>query len=79
MLNMGCTLFQMTPEETLAGVTRTAAKALGIEAEVGTLQVGKQADFVLWDIDYPAELAYRFGANPCYQVVKHGQTVYPAQ
>ncbi len=78
MLNMGCTLFQMTPEETLAAVTRVAAKALGIEAEVGTLEVGKQADFVLWDIEHPAELAYRFGANPCYQVVKQGRTVYTA-
>lgn len=68
----------MTPEETLAGVTRVAAKALGIEDEVGTLEVGKQADFVLWDIEHPAELAYRFGANPCYQVVKRGLTVHTA-
>jgi len=78
MLNMGCTLFQMTPEETLAGVTRAAAKALGMDDEIGTLEVGKRADFVLWDIDHPAELSYRFGTNPCRQVVKRGQTVYTA-
>ena len=76
MLSMGCTLFQMTPEEALAGVTRHAAKALGIESQVGTLAAGKQADFVLWDIEHPAELAYRIGANPCYRVVKKGRVVY---
>ena len=78
MLNMACTLFQMTPEEALAGVTRVAAKALGVEHKVGTLEMGKQADFVLWDIQHPAELAYRFGANPCYQVVKQGRSVHTA-
>ena len=66
----------MTPEESLAGVTRVAAKALGIADEVGTLEVGKQADFVLWDIEHPAELAYRFGTNPCHQVVKQGRVVH---
>lgn len=75
MLNMACTLFQMTPEEALAGVTRHAASALGKSNQVGTLEAGKQADFVLWDIDHPAELAYRIGFNPCNGVVKAGRVV----
>jgi len=75
MLNMACTLFQMTPEESLAGVTRHAATALGRGDRVGTLEAGKQADFVLWNIDHPAELAYRIGFNPCHLVVKRGQIV----
>ena len=73
MLNMACTLFQMTPEEALAGVTRHAARALGRAGRVGALQAGMQADFVLWDIDHPAELSYRIGFNPCHQVIKTGQ------
>jgi imidazolonepropionase len=75
MLNMACTLFRMTPEEALAGVTRNAALALGMRSSIGTLEVGKRADFVLWDIDHPAELAYRIGFNPCYAVVRGGQPV----
>jgi imidazolonepropionase len=73
MLNMACTLFQMTPEEALMGATRHAAAGLGIAGRVGTLEAGKHADFVLWDIDNPAELAYRIGFNPCYQVVRSGR------
>jgi imidazolonepropionase len=64
MLNMGCTLFRMTPAEALAGVTRNAALALGLR-DRGQLRAGMRADFVLWDIGHPAELAYAFGANPC--------------
>lgn len=75
MLNMGCALFQLTPEEALAGVTRNAAKALGQENRLGTLEVGKNADFVLWDIEQPAELAYRFGFNPCHRVIKDGTPI----
>ena len=75
MLNMACTLFRMTPEEALAGVTRHAARALGLQDSHGTLETGKAADFVLWDFDHPAELAYRIGANPCHQVVKDGKPV----
>jgi imidazolonepropionase len=56
-------MFGLTTEEALAGVTRNAAKALGREREVGTLEVGKAADFALWDIDTPAELAYWLGRN----------------
>ena len=73
MMNMGCTLFRMTPEEALAGVTRNAAQALGRAATHGTLTAGKAADFVLWDIESPADLAYRIGANPCQQVVRAGR------
>ena len=72
MLNMGCTLFRLTPEEALAGVTRNAAQALGRTGTHGTLSEGKAADFVLWDIERPADLAYRIGANPCYGVVQAG-------
>lgn len=72
MLNMACTLFGLTPEEALAGVTRNAAHALGLAQRIGTLEPGKQADFVLWDIADPSELAYFMGYNPCRQVVFKG-------
>ena len=73
MLNMACTLFGMTPEEALAGATRNAAAALGRSEHIGTLEAGKQADFVIWNIGHPAELAYRIGFNPCHRVVKRGR------
>ena len=75
MLNMACTLFRLTPGEALAGVTRHAARALGMAETHGTLEAGKVADFVLWDIERPAELAYRIGANPCVHVVQAGKIV----
>ncbi len=75
MLNMACTRFGLTPEEALAGVTRHAAQALGLADIVGTLAVGKRADLVVWDIDHPIELSYAIGANPCYRVVRGGETV----
>jgi imidazolonepropionase len=73
-LNMACTLFRLTPLEALAGATREAARALGLQHEAGTLQAGKIADFVLWDVERPAELAYGIGVNPCHAVVKGGVT-----
>ncbi len=73
MLNMACTLFRMTPEETLVGVTRNGAKALGIEDKTGTLEIGKNADMVLWDATDPAELSYRIGGNPCKRVMILGR------
>jgi imidazolonepropionase len=75
MLNMACTLFRMTPEETLAGITRNGARALGLEERIGTLEAGKDADFVLWDITEPAELAYRVGFNPLQRVVRQGKVL----
>ena len=59
---MACTLFRLTPEETLAGVTRNAARALGLQAETGTLEVGKAADYVVWPVDHPCELSYWIGS-----------------
>jgi imidazolonepropionase len=72
-LNMACTLFRLTPEEALTGATRHAARALGLQKEVGTLEVGKRADFALYQIAMPAELCYNLGANPCVEVVHAGQ------
>ncbi|MGE0723239.1 MAG: imidazolonepropionase [Alphaproteobacteria bacterium] len=78
MLNMACTLFRMTPEEALAGATRNAALALGLQADRGTLEVGKAADLVVWSIDSPGELAYRIGYNPCHHVVRAGAVIHTA-
>ena len=72
MLNMACTLFRMTPQEALAGVTRNAAQALGL-SDRGVLATGKRADFVLWNVQEPAQLSYAFGANPCLQTVFKGE------
>ena len=72
MLSMACTLFRLTPEEALAGVTRHAARALGIGESHGTLAVGMAADLAVWDIERPAELAYRVGFNPLALAVKAG-------
>ena len=68
-MNMACTLFRMTPEEALAGVTRVAAHALGFGSEVGTIEVGKKAEFAVWNVDQPAELAYRMGYNPLSKIL----------
>jgi imidazolonepropionase len=74
ILNMACTLFRLTPEEALAGMTRHAARALGLQASHGTLEPGKNADLALWEIGSPAELAYALGANPCVGRVRGGRT-----
>jgi imidazolonepropionase len=71
-MNMAATLFRMTVEECLAGVTREAARALGLAAETGTLEVGKFADLAIWDIETPAELVYRLGLNPLHRRVWKG-------
>ncbi len=73
MLNMATTLFRLTPEEALIGVTRSAAAALGLGNSHGTLEVGKTADFAIFEIDRPAELAYRIGFNPCVGRVRAGE------
>lgn len=72
-LNMACTLFRLTPEEALAGVTRNGARALGLAGSHGTLETGKAADFAVWRIARPAELAYRIGFNPLAYAVKDGR------
>jgi imidazolonepropionase len=61
-MHMACTLFALTPEETLAGVTRNAARALGLAHETGTLEVGKAADYAVWPMAHPAELSYWIGS-----------------
>ncbi len=66
-MNMGCTLFGLTPEEALAGVTREAAAALGLSGDVGTIELGKRAEFAVWDVEDPAELSYRIGFNPLHR------------
>jgi len=66
-LNMATTIFRLTVEEALNGVTREAAKALGLQAETGTLEAGKSADISVWNVSEPAELAYRIGFNPLHK------------
>ena len=73
MLNMACTLFGLTPDEALSGVTRHAARALGLHGQLGELAVGQQADFLVWDIGHPAELACEFGVNNLRQRVFQGE------
>ena len=72
-LNMAATLFGLTVEECLAGVTRNAARALGLAGEIGTLEAGKWADLAIWDIERPAELVYRLGFNPLHARVRRGR------
>jgi imidazolonepropionase len=76
-MNMACTLFRLTPEEALAGVTLNGGRALGMQDSHGTLEPGKQADFALWEIESPAELAYAFGVNPLKGAVRGGETFRP--
>jgi imidazolonepropionase len=71
-MNMGCTLFRMTPEEALAGVTREAARALGLK-DTGVIAAGLRADLAIWDVETPAELAYRIGFNPLKHRIFGGQ------
>jgi imidazolonepropionase len=70
-MNMACTLFQMTPQETLAGVTKNAAKALG-RKDSGTIEIGNRADLCIWDVKHPAELSYRIGFNPLHRRIFGG-------
>ncbi len=70
-MNMACTLFRMTPQEALAGVTCNAARALGL-TDRGILQQGMRADLAIWAIDHPAELSYRIGFNPLKERIVGG-------
>lgn len=72
-MNMACTLFRLTPLEALQGTTIHAAKALGLSDQIGSLEVGKCADFALWRITRPADLSYQIGINPHFLSVFSGQ------
>ena len=72
-MNMGCSLFQLSPEQVLAGVTVHAAQALGLQHSHGSLEVGKVADFVAWQVSHPAEIVYWIGGDLSKRVVRHGQ------
>ncbi|MEQ8179536.1 MAG: imidazolonepropionase [Amphiplicatus sp.] len=73
VMNMACTLFGLTPEEALAGMTRNAAAALGLSGEIGTLEAGKAADVVIWRVSRPAEIAYWVGAAAPERVFASGR------
>ena len=72
--NMAATLFRLTVAECLAGITREAARALGLLGETGTLEAGKWADLAIWDVERPAELVCRMGFNPLHRRIRHGIT-----
>jgi imidazolonepropionase len=72
-MNMAATLFRLTVEECLAGVTRNAAQALGLGSEIGTLEIGKCCDLAIWDVDDLSELVYRIGFNPLHKRVREGR------
>lgn len=73
VMNMAATLFRLTVEECLAGVTRNAARAVGLADRVGTLSAGQSCDLAIWDIQHPAELVYRIGFNPLHARVWNGR------
>ena len=78
MMNMACVLFRLTPAESLAGVTRNAAKALGMQ-DIGVIETGYLADLCLWDIEHPAELSYQLGACPLKARIIAGKILQPFQ
>jgi imidazolonepropionase len=74
-MNMACVLFGLSPEEALCGMTRNAAKVLGMAGERGVLRVGSYADLAVWNIGHPSELSYWVGGNPCEAVVQGGAVI----
>ena len=74
---MASRLFGLTPEECLAGVTREAARALGLGHDRGTLENGKRADIAVWDLEHPRELAYWLGTHPLSDLLIAGQSFSP--
>ncbi|EEZ85494.1 imidazolonepropionase [Vibrio harveyi 1DA3] len=75
MMNMACTLFRLTPQEALRGVTQNAAKALGYGESRGVIEVGYDADFSIWDIEHPADLSYQVGAKRLVGRIVNGEYV----
>ena len=73
-MNMACVLYGLSPAEALAGATREAAKALGRAETLGTLEPGKRADFLMWDVAHPAEIVCQLGVNPLVERVVRGRT-----
>jgi len=78
-MGLGSRLFRLTPEECLAGVTREAARALGLADERGTLDIGKRADIAVWDLEHPRDLSYWLGGNPLSDLLIAGRSVGPNQ
>lgn len=78
ILNMAATLFGLTPEEALLGVTINAARALGMHDTHGSLSVGKIADLAIWEVPHPRDLVYYLGGNPLNKLIKEGKVVYKA-
>jgi imidazolonepropionase len=76
VMNMGCVRFNLSAEEAVAAFTRVGAKALGMADELGTLELNKAADLVLWEVAHPAELPYRIAHNPCHTTIKAGAVSY---
>lgn len=74
-MSLACTLFGLTPEEALTGMTRSAARALGLGGVVGTVTPGATADLAVWEVAHPAELSYWMGGDLCRRVVRRGQIV----
>lgn len=77
-MNLASTQFRLTPEECLAGVTREAARALGLAGDRGTLEIGKRADIAAWDIEHPCELSYWLGLNPLSDLYIGGRCQRPS-
>ena len=73
-MNIACTQFSMTPEEALAGTTRCAAKALGLQGDYGVIEAGALAEFAVWNVQHPAELSYWVGSSTFYKRISHGES-----
>lgn len=77
MMVMACQEFGLTPQEAIHGMTINAAKALGMDDVIGSLEIGKMADLVVWNVTQPSELVYWLGGNLVSSVIKGGEPIYP--